>query len=689
MIFRRRARKNAKASPKKPLILEGVLKKRPGGSGFLIPDDKSQTDVYIPRGSTGSALSNDRVSVQIQENQDKSLKEGRRVRSGRVRSVLRRDKNFALGRFERKGRQAFLKNHNLGEESFWLKNPKNIPVKEGEYIKARILHSPSDKNPRFKGELSENLGALSKEAKDDIKRVMAERGISARFPQEILKHLKKIPNAVLPEEKANRKDLRDKDFVTIDGETAQDFDDAVFVEKQGRLWRLYVAIADVSHYVLPDSALDKEALERGNSSYFPDSCSPMLPEKLSNNLCSLQEGKDRLVLVQEIDFDRRGSPGRADIYPAVIHSRKRLTYKQAQAILEGNSPLEGSYIRPLQTAGELAQTLLNRHARNSGFDFEIPEIQIRLDKNGEPVDISPSQRLFSHKMIEQFMLSANQAVGAFLKKHSQALIYRIHEDPDREKLQVLQRFAGSFGFAGKLNSRETLIRFLSQFKNHRHSSLIHKLTLRAFSQARYSTNNKGHYGLNFKCYTHFTSPIRRYCDLLVHRLIKQALLRDSRPLLPQKEMERRAEWISQKEQNSVQAERQISDIKKARFLKKHLGETFTGYVVSICSFGVFIALKPFDVEGLVRFRDLAGFWAPDEFQLSAVNRRTGQRIRLGDSLRVVIARVDTSSGNVDLDIKKQKGNEIKSSCARPKKSFLKSILRLSSVRAKNRPAKKP
>ena len=640
-MFQRKS-KFTKPKKKSPVILRGVLKKRAEGFGFLIPDDKSQADVYIPKRGIGLALNNDRVEVEIQ----KGPFGKRRAPSGHVCCVLKRNKEFTLGVLETKNQQQFLKNHSLGADiKLPLINPKNIPLKEGEHISARIV----EQKKGFLASASESLGFLSQKAKDDIKWVMAEKGISQKFPKNILKELEKLPDEVSPEESSNRKDLRGKAFVTIDGPTAQDFDDAIFVEKNKGGFKLYVAIADVSHYVKFNSSLDKEAFERANSSYFPGFCAPMLPEKLSNSLCSLLPDKDRLAMAQEMDFDRRGEMIGSRLCPAVIHSRKRLTYRQAQDILEKKSPLKGDFADSLQSAGQLAKILLKRHIQDLGFDFDISETEIQLNSQGEPIQILSSQRLFTHQMIEQFMLSANKAVARFLEKNKSPLIYRIHEKADPEKLKVLQKFAQSLGFNKKLDSRLSLIQFLSQFKSHSHSALIHKLTLRAFSQARYSAQNKGHFGLNFKCYTHFTSPIRRYCDLIIHYLIKQALSANKSPL-PKKELESRAEWISQKEQNSVQAERQVLDIKKARFLEKHKGEDFSGCVSSICSFGFFVALSPFDVEGLVRFKDFKGFWEPDEFQLSAVNRKTGAKIRLGDPVRVLITQTDCLAGKIDLKL---------------------------------------
>ncbi len=634
-------------------LLEGIVKRHPDGFGFLIPDDRKHPDVYIPSGKMGSALTNDRVKVLVYQKRRK----GPRSYFGFVHSVLKRNKEFAIGAFEITDDEAFIRNHNLSYNvDILVNNPKNIPVQPGEYVKVRIRSYP-DNDSFFKGDIVENLGHIGSSAKDDIKRIMLEKDIPFVFPREVLEELKKIPNKVREKDFFDRTDLRDKAFVTIDGAAAQDFDDAVFVEKHSSFYRLYVAIADVSYYVQEDSSLDKEAFQRGNSSYFPNFCSPMLPEKLSNDLCSLKSHVERLVMVQEMDFDFQGDSLNAKLYLAVIKSRERLTYAQAQDICDGLSSLKGEYLTSLKEAHSLAQILLKKHLKRQGLDLDIPETLVLVDDQGEPLDVLKEKRLFAHLMIEQFMLSANKAVSAFLEEKKIPMMYRIHEAPEEEKLKSLQNFAKILGFAKSFKSRKNLVRFLSQYKNHKHTALINKLVLRSLSQARYSVFNKGHYGLNFISYTHFTSPIRRYCDLVIHRLVKQALSKHSQVFISKKEIEKQADFISQREQNSVKAERQITDIKKARFLKKYIGQNFSGYVSSICSFGLFVNLKQFDTEGLVKFNDLRGFWEPDEFQLSVKNKRSSYRIQFGDEVEILITASNTTTGNVDFKLISHKGVE--------------------------------
>ena len=634
-------------------MLEGLVKRHPDGFGFLIPDDSCHPDVYIPESKMGSALTNDRVQVVVY----KKRREGARSYFGFIHSIIKRDKEFAVGIFDNKESHSFLTKHNLGNTmDIPVQNPKKIPTQVGDYIRVRI-HFDVKKNI-FKGELAENFGSISSSAGDDIKRIMAEQGILFDFPKEVLKEVENIPEEVLEKDFSDRKDLRGKAFITVDGETAQDFDDAIFVEKYSDFYRLYVAIADVSYYVQKDSFLDKEAFQRGNSSYFPNFCSPMLPEKLSNDLCSLKPDLPRLVIVQEIDFDFQGDRLKSQIYPSVIESRKRLTYGEVQDIFEGLSDLQGDYLLSLQSAKSLAQILFKKHIKEQALDLDIPDTFVVVSKQGETEDVLRERRLFSHIMIEQFMLSANKEVSAFLEGKGMPLMYRIHPAPEKEKLQSFQKFSNILGFSKSFQNRKNLVHFLVKYKNQKQSPLINKLVLRSLSQACYSAFNKGHYGLNFSSYTHFTSPIRRYCDLVIHRLVKQALSEAPKVLLSQKELETQACFISQKEQNSVKAERRIKDIKKARFLKKHIGHTFLGYVSSITSFGLFITLKQFDIEALVRFRDLQGFWEPDPFQLSVKNQRTSYRIFFGDEVEVLIMASNVVTGNIDCKLISHKGRKV-------------------------------
>ena len=649
-------------------LLQGVMKRHPDGFGFVIPDDSGHPDIYIPFRGIGSAMTNDRVEAAVQK------KRGRpNMYFGYVESILKRFREFAVGPYEilktpQGKEQAALCSHNLsGAQPILLNNPKGIAVKEGDWVKAKITSWPEGGKP-FAAALAQNLGAISSSAKDDSKRVLAERDIALDFPEEALREANCLPDEVKESDFSGggRKDLRDKSFVTIDGANAKDFDDAIYVERLSFGFKLFAAIADVSHYVAENSFLDKEAHQRGNSVYLPGFCVPMLPEKLSNGLCSLKPGKPRLALIEEMDFNPQGEMIRSEFYPAVIESRRRLTYGEAQEMLDGFRPLGD--LAFLKEAKKLAETLLKKNSRDGALNLDIPETVVAVNQMGEPTDLLREERLFTHRMIEQFMLAANIGASAFLEKKKAPLMYRAHEAPKEDKLQQLEIFSRTLGFARPLSSRENLIRFLSQFQDHSKKALIGKLVLRSLCQARYTAFNKGHYGLNFSSYTHFTSPIRRYCDLLIHRLIKKTLAAPevgvkppSKPPakpLSQKSIEKIAAFISEREQNAVKAERQVKDIKKTRFLSSYLGQNFSGVISSVTSFGLFIALDDFDVEGLARFRDLPGQWVADEINLRASGKRSGYTMKFGDKVETQLAAARPLTGNLDFKLISHEGKTL-------------------------------
>ena len=457
-----------------------------------------------------------------------------------------------------------------------------------------------------------------------------------------MEEVKSLPDKIIPKKDPQRRNLCDKPFVTIDGSSAKDFDDAICVEQLQDGFRLYVAIADVSHYVPKGSYLDKEALKRANSVYFPDTVIPMLPEKLSEDLCSLRPNEYRLTLNVEIDFDFKGFLKSYKVYQAYIKSMARLTYQQIDDSVKEFSMLKH--------AKKLAHLLISRHLANQALDLNIPEHSIKMDSEGMPIALVKEERLFSHKMIEQFMLAANQVTAYFLQKNNKTLIYRIHEPPDKEKLKNLEGFAKSLGYHNNLKNRQSFVKLLKKFKNHPKESHVSKLVLRSLSQARYSAFNKKHYGLNFKSYTHFTSPIRRYCDLMIHRLIKDVLLSKNKIHLSKKEMESQCLEISEREQASVKAEREIMDIKKAHFLYPYLGKEFEGVISSVIDFGLFVNIDEFDIEGLIPFHQMQGYWVVDKSQMEVRNRKTSYRMKYGDRVCIQLTRVDKLSGQVDFKL---------------------------------------
>ena len=640
-------KKRRRRNTKKDKILKGIMKRHSDGFGFVIPDDSSCDDVYVSASQMNSALTNDHVEVSV-----KSRRKGSKVvYFGIVTKITKRHCEFVTGPYELfKGREVILDQSLGSEERVVISNPLKIKIKKGDWLKARIT---SYKQP-FHGEVVSNLASITSSAKDDNFRILAQHNISWDFPEEVLEEVKGIPSEVRKEDLHDRKDLTDKKFVTIDGASAKDFDDAIFVEKHTFGFRLFTAIADVSYYVQKGSALDAEAYSRGTSSYLPRFVSPMLPKKLSDDLCSLKPNVLRLAFVAEMDFDFNGDMKRSIFYPSVIKSHKRFTYGEVQDIFDGKSPEENFSF--LKEANLLAKILIKNHKQNGGLDLDIPEIVVNVNEEGEPIDIMKTRRLYAHQLIEQFMLASNKAVSAFLERKKISLIYRIHEPPKEDSVKKLQFFSKSIGIFS-LQKRKSMVQFIKAIKNHDQESLFHILILRSLSQARYSAYNKRHYGLNFDSYTHFTSPIRRYCDLEIHRLLKQALSHKT-PIQNAEELEKQARHISEKEQSAVKAERQIHDIKKARFLYKHVGKSFKGSISSVTSFGLFITLKDFYIDGLVRFKDLVDHWIVDDKLMKAVSKKSKYSIGFGDEVEVQVVASNTLTGEIDFLLLKHKGNSV-------------------------------
>ena len=478
----------------------------------------------------------------------------------------------------------------------------------------------------------------------------------------------------------SRTDLRHLPFVTIDGITAKDFDDAIYVEKTKKGWSAWVSIADVDHYVKEGTPLDKEAYQRGNSTYFPNFVSPMLPHYLSQDLCSLNPHVPRLTMTAEMHYDSKGDLKKSFFYESVICSHARLTYEDAQSIIEGNKieKVSTEAQQSVENAKSLSKTLLEQRIKKSSITLELPETEIILDELGEPINVIKIYRLFSHKLIEELMLAANQAVAHFLIQKKISSIYRIHEKPEYEDLYQLNQFLKTLGislFRNKNSKKKvktaTLISYcLQKMKDHPKKGILNHLILRSLPQARYSAYNKGHFGLQFENYTHFTSPIRRYSDLIVHRLLKRALKVSKGDLLSSKELERRAILLSQCEQRSVKAERQIANIKRARFMKKHIGEEFSGVISSVTKFGFFVTLNEYPIDGLIHMNNLGGRWKFNPSQLFLKAVPSNYYIRQGDDVKVQVAVCNVEEGFVDFELlehNQKKYHRREASLRKPKK----------------------
>ena len=642
--------KNHPHNQKASNILTGTIKRHPDGFGFFIPDNSEMADVYVPAHSMKTAMTNDRVNLIAEKERDGRYR-------GDIVRILQCSQKQIAGKFSKlNSLWGAIKDEGKGwGQDLKIKLEHSMNAKEGELVAAKITRYPDNEGP-FEGEVIEIIGdALS--AMNDIRRVIISQNIPDKFSQATLSEAEKL--STNPEEKdfKNRKDLRSLPFTTIDGATAKDFDDAVLTEMTENGFHLYVAIADVSHYVPAGSAMDKDAYERGNSVYFPNFVVPMLPEKLSNGLCSLNPHVPRLSLVAEMNFDFTGVMTSSTFYEAVIESQCRTTYGEAQELIDKTaSPSVVEKLKPVTEnilrCADLAKILMSKRFKDGALDLEVPETELEIDGTGEPIDIIKSERLFAHRLIEELMLAANVAVAKFLASKEIPSFYRVHELPDAEKIGMLQKYMESMGHkvsfgGGKLQKK--LTRALQEFEGEADAQIIHIMTLRSMSQAKYSKDNIGHFGLGFDFYTHFTSPIRRYPDLIVHRLLKNQILKNSPyRLMSDEDLATAGTWLSATEQKSAKAERQIQSIKKARFMQKMLGQSFDGMISSVTKFGVFVLLRQFNIDGLIRLDDLGNEnWVFDEENLKLVAKRSGFTYSMGDQVKVIVSAVDIEQGQIN------------------------------------------
>ncbi|WP_413943900.1 ribonuclease R [Bdellovibrio sp. HCB-162] len=660
----------------KKKLLNGTIKRHPDGFGFFIPDDIGHPDVYIPRNSMEGIMTNDKVVIEA------FPEKGTERFRGEIIRILSRGTKTVVGRFYKMNeRVGAIRDEGKGwGQDLKIKLEDSLNAKDKELVAAEILTYPEE-GKSFTGKVTEIIGDAL-DPLTDIKRVIRSNNIPLEFSKETLEEAKHFNE--VPDEKdfKGRRDLRDKSLITIDGATAKDFDDAVYVEVTDEGFLLFVAIADVSHYVRIGSAIDKDAYERGTSVYFPNYVVPMLPEVLSNGLCSLNPHVPRLCLVAEMLFDFTGEMKRSDFYEAVMESKARVTYGEAQEIIDGNEVEKHSHVKEnILRLSDLAKILMAKRFKEGSLDLEIPETELVIDGAGVPVDIQRSERLFSHRLIEEMMLAANVGVAKFLSSRNIPALYRIHEPPNEMAIRVLEKYMANFGSKTKLGQgklQKRLTKALEEFENRPEAQILHILTLRSMSQAKYSMNNVGHFGLGFEFYTHFTSPIRRYPDLIVHRLLKNQVMPNSGyRLMSEDDLSTAGTILSAAEQRSTKAERQVQSIKKARFMEKFVGQEFDGMISSVAKFGIFVLLREYDVDGLVRLDDLGGErFEYDEENLRLVAKRSGFAYAIGDKIRIQVAAADPELGQINFvlaGLEKEESDEERTSAQATAESFLKKL----------------
>ena len=691
-----------KNTPMVPEI-EGTVVGHRDGHGYVVRDD-GQPDIYLPPNEMRAVLHRDRVRVRI-------LRLDRRGRAeGRVTEILARPATPIIGRL-------------LYENGVWLVAPEDkrygqdvlIPkgatgtAQPGQVVVVELTEPPALYGQPV-GRITEVLGNLDDPGME-VEIAVRKYGVPHQFSEAALAQARALPDKVRAQDRRGRVDLTDVPLVTIDGEDARDFDDAVYCEParvgRGKGWRLLVAIADVSHYVRSGSPLDIDAYDRATSVYFPRRVIPMLPEKLSNGLCSLNPGVDRLCMVCDMLIDAEGLVQAYQFYPAVMHSHQRFTYTEVAAILQNTRGPEA------QRHAHLVPHLLNLHdvfralrrAREArgAVDLETVETQIVCDEAGRIERIEPRRRNDAHRLIEEAMLAANVCAADFIASHQHPCLYRVHERPSADKVEVLREYLKALGVPVALPDAPAPRDFLALSKataERPDSPQIHQMLLRSMQQAMYSPHNVGHFGLALEAYTHFTSPIRRYPDLLVHRVIK-AILKGERyhlPALPlpgeaQAKLAKRLQdrgdseamtrtrgrpsqevlgWeaaglhCSANERRADEASRDVEAWLKCKYMREHLGEEFAGTVSAVTSFGLFVTLDTLYVEGLVHITELGGeYFHYDERRQELRGERTGVRYTLGTPVRVQVSRVDLDGRRIDFRLVREEGAEEARPAPRP------------------------
>jgi len=633
----------------KTTTVTGIVKRHPDGFGFLVPDDSEIPDLYLARKEMRGVMANDRVEADLQKERGGDRFFGINVK------VLERGISKVVGtlRQQADGDMNLIESFDKYGAALTVPRKETAGAKEGELVAVEITSYPSQDHD-FIGRVIEVIGDEA-DPLNDLKRVLHLQNIPMDFQKETLDEAAQIPDVVTKQDIKGRKDLRDLAFITIDGVTAKDFDDAIFVESLGgKGFRLRVAIADVSHYVRVGRPIDKDAVERGTSVYLPNFVVPMLPESLSNEMCSLKPHVDRLAFVCEMEIGFDGQVTHKELYEAVIQSHKRVTYGQAQDFINGDGKFEDSKVEEnITLASDLAKILMAKRFREGSLDLEVPETEVIVNELGEPEDIIKSERVFAHRLIEELMLAANVSVAQWINSHDEEpCLYRIHEPPDAEDVAKIQGFLSGFGSKTRLGGghlQKKLTKALQEFKGQSEGIVLNILTLRSMSQAKYSSNNIGHFGLGFSDYAHFTSPIRRYPDLIVHRIAK-GLLKTSKSgfLYSDDELATKGTILSACEQRAVKAERMVISIKKSRFMENKVGETYTGIISSVAKFGIFVLLRQYDVDGLVKTESLGNdHFEFDEDRLLLQGKRSRKVFKIGDKVEVLVAAVDTEQGRID------------------------------------------
>lgn len=642
IIYKNRAERYG--IPAKMEMIPGMYQGNVKGFGFVIVQDKKD-DIFIPLNASHGAMDGDRVLVKITS----TRKDGKR-QEGEVIDVLQRGNTEVIGKYEENKNFGFVvPNNKRIYQDIFIPKKLNLRAKNGEIVIAKI-NSYGDGRRNPEGEITEIIGS-SGEKGIDILTIIKEHNLPEKFPNKVLAYCDEIKEELAPGDYKNRLDLRDLNIVTIDGEDAKDLDDAISIEvlPNGNYY-LGVHIADVSNYVKRNSALDKEALSRGTSVYLIDRVIPMLPPKLSNGVCSLNPKVDRLTLSCFMEIDKDGKVINSKIEESVIKTKERMTYTDVTKILRDKDKETIARYDYLYKDFILMEQLFNilnkRRADRGSIDFDFEESKITLDEKGKPIDVAPYERAIANRVIEEFMLVCNETIAETLFWANIPFVYRVHEDPDEEKLTNFNEFVHNLGYSVKWQTKvhpKALQKVIEEVKGKEEETVVSTLLLRSLKQARYSPECLGHFGLAAKYYCHFTSPIRRYPDLIIHRIIKSYIKGE----LDEKSIEKlkvdvdyASDQSSIRERVAEQAEREVDDLKKAEYMSERIGEVYRGMISSVTGFGLFVEL-PNTIEGLIHISSLrSDYYIFDDKHYTLTGEKTKKRYRLGDKIIVKVTRVD-------------------------------------------------
>ena len=637
-------------------LRKGIMRANKKGFGFVEIEDLKE-DVYVSQDNMNGAIHDDVVLVEITSKMNLDRLEGRVLRI-----LARKMTNFVgIITFDHKGVGHIQLDDSKIKLDIEVPKGKTLNAVDGHKVVVR-LEKKLNSSGRYEGRVMEILGHKN-DPGVDILSIIYKYNINVDFPDEVKEEVKHMPMSVSEEEMKDRRDLREEMIFTIDGDDTKDIDDAISVKilPNGH-YQLGVHIADVSYYVREGSALDNEAMDRGTSVYLVDRVIPMLPHELSNGICSLNPDVDRLTVSCVMEFDSAGKQLDYEIFPSVIRSRIQMTYKKVNSILEQNKVPEGyePYVDDLKLMAELADILRKAKVKRGYIDFGVEEAKILVDENCVPTDVILRDRGTGEKLIEDFMIAANECVATHIYFMNLPFIYRIHETPDEEKIRSFLGFVSGLGYHVNGDLRDlrpkAVQNMVSQLEDKPEYKILSSLLLRSMKKAVYSPENLGHYGLASDCYTHFTSPIRRYPDTTVHRLLHTYLFDGKADMPTVRKWEEKLVYIadhsSERERASVDCEREVDDMKMAEYMEKHIGESFEGMISSITSFGMFVELDNL-IEGLVPLRDMDDFFHFDEEHLTLTGEKSHVKYSIGERVVVKVVRASKEEKTIDFEVVKK------------------------------------